>query len=85
MRTNTGPYGKRGTPDILGCYDGRMFVVEAKLEYNKPTESQKAELQKWRGSGALACVLTHHTGMNIGREADRLLNAVSRGEDDYLG
>lgn len=85
MRTHTSAHGKRGTPDIIGCYDGRMFVIEAKLEYNKPTAIQSAELQKWRDAGALACVLTHYPGMNIGREVDRLLQAVSDEEaEDYV-
>lgn len=84
IRTNTGPHGKRGTPDVFGCYGGRLFVIEAKLEYNKPTAIQSAELEAWRRSGALACVLTHHPGMNIGRELDGLLAAVSRGEMDYV-
>ena len=84
VRTNTGPHGKRGMPDIICCCEGRLVVVEAKLEYNKPTAIQRAELEKWRNAGALACVLTHHPGMNIGREVDRLLQAAALGEGEYV-
>lgn len=84
IRTNTSAHGKRGTPDIIACCEGRMVVIEAKLEYNKPTAIQLAELQKWRDAGALACVLTHHPGMNIGREVDHLLEAARQGERDYV-
>jgi hypothetical protein len=46
--------GTRGTPDVMGCIEGRMVVVEFKNEVNVPTPVQLAQLRRWQSAGALA-------------------------------
>ncbi len=41
-----------GTSDIIGCYRGRYFAIEAKVYPNKPTEEQERFLDDvWRAGG----------------------------------
>lgn len=47
--------GKRGTPDVLACLNGRMLVIEVKTVGNVPTPAQLGELRRWQEAGALAC------------------------------
>lgn len=42
-----------GTPDILGCYRGRMFAVEVKVGHNKVTTLQSRRLFEWADAGAV--------------------------------
>ena len=83
IKLHTGPYGRKGEPDILGCYNGRMFVLEGKLAYNKPTALQHRRIDEWRTAGACAGVVTHHKGINIPKLVDDLLQAVTQGVTDY--
>lgn len=76
MKLNTGPYGQRGEPDIIGCYRGWMFVLEVKLEYNKPTELQLRRLDEWRLAGAYADVITHYPGINIHNTVSAVLDNI---------
>jgi hypothetical protein len=46
--------GKRGTPDVLACVQGRMVVVECKTGDYEPTPAQLGELRRWQDAGALA-------------------------------
>lgn len=50
-------YTQTGTPDIVGCIKGRMFLFELKVPGNKPTEIQERRLREWRAAGALAEVI----------------------------
>jgi hypothetical protein len=34
-------YGRKGVPDILGCYRGRMFGIECKRLYEEQSQSQR--------------------------------------------
>lgn len=45
-----------GTPDLLGCYRGRAFAIEAKIEGNETTEMQDLRLREWATAGALTAV-----------------------------
>ena len=49
--------GNNGTPDILGCYQGRFFGIEAKAGTNKPTDLQMKRLQRIDETGGLALVV----------------------------
>ena len=50
-------YVTRGTPDILGCFQGRMFALEVKRPGNKPTPIQRVELERWAAAGAITAVV----------------------------
>jgi len=48
-----GPMGRRGEPDIQGCYDGRAFFFEVKRPGKQCTELQRCELGAWWEVGAI--------------------------------
>ena len=48
-----GPYGTKGTPDILGSLDGRMFAIEVKVGTNTASDAQEEQLRRWGLSNAL--------------------------------
>lgn len=45
-------YTERGTPDILCCFHGRLFMFELKEGRNKPEKIQEVRKRQWRESGA---------------------------------
>ena len=51
-------YTERGTPDIIGNYHGRAFVIENKVPGEEPTAIQQHRMAEWRAAGAvvLLCV-----------------------------
>lgn len=51
-------YTERGTPDILGCINGRMVAFECKRsEKEDPEKIQEWRLSEWLASGAIVgCV-----------------------------
>lgn len=50
-----GVYTERGTPDILGCLNGMMFLFECKRSADeKPEQIQKWRLAEWKAAGAIA-------------------------------
>lgn len=79
VKLNTGPYGHRGEPDIIGSYCGKFFAIEVKLEYNKPTELQLKRLDEWDRTGAIAVVMTHYPGINVKDTITHFLQTVRDG------
>jgi hypothetical protein len=49
-------YGRK-TVDILGCYRGRFFAIEAKADGKQPTELQLDELRNVNAAGGSAFVI----------------------------
>ena len=49
-------YTEVGTPDLMGCLppDGRMIVIETKIDDNKPTKIQLHRLEQYRKAGAIS-------------------------------
>lgn len=47
---------EKGTSDVIGCYRGRYFAIEAKVAPNKTTAAQDNFLEKVRAAGGIACV-----------------------------
>ncbi len=45
-----------GTADIIGCYKGRYFAIEAKVGRNRPTSAQKEFLDSVQAAGGIAFV-----------------------------
>lgn len=49
-----GPYTERGTPDIIGCINGRLVAFECKRdESEEPTKIQYWRLGEWYAAGAV--------------------------------
>lgn len=42
--TNSQGYGRKGIPDVVGCYRGRFFAIEVKVAPDTPSPWQKREL-----------------------------------------
>ena len=57
----TGYGGRKGVPDIVGCYQGKFFGIECKAGKNKPTKLQVYELNKIKKAGGKAIVFTDAT------------------------
>ena len=60
VKTQPGRGVRAGTPDVLGCVDGRCVAVEAKRpgRESQTTALQRAELEKWRRAGAVVGVVS---------------------------
>ncbi len=51
-----GAFGEAGTPDILGCYRGRMFCIEVKTGSGRLTALQARRVAEWEAAGAAVTV-----------------------------
>lgn len=51
-----GGFQAAGIPDLIACYKGRFLGIEVKLDYNKPSEIQKAKLKLINKSGGVGIV-----------------------------
>ena len=49
-------FSRAGEPDLVGSYRGQAFVIEAKVEKNKPTRLQRRRLKEWERSGAVSAI-----------------------------
>ena len=49
-------YGRKGIPDILGCYRGHFMAIEVKSESGKLTPWQEVEIREIRQSRGVAFV-----------------------------
>lgn len=53
LKTHGNPYLEAGTPDIVGVYNGRCFVLEVKRnDKHTPTKLQWQRLREWGAAGA---------------------------------
>ena len=52
-----GQYGTAGIPDIIVCYKGRFYGLEAKVGKNQPTCLQAATIEQIRHAGGVAAVV----------------------------
>jgi len=50
-------YQEIGTPDIIGCINGRMFAIECKQPGKAPTPIQRKRLAEWQAAGAIVGVV----------------------------
>ena len=50
-------YQKVGTPDILGCIDGRFVGIEVKQENGRPSTIQIEIIEKIKKTGGLALIV----------------------------
>lgn len=58
--------GRRGTPDIDGCYNGLAFYLEVKRPGKTPTPLQAYELRQWAAAGAItACVTSAQEAVDV--------------------
>lgn len=49
-------YTHSGDPDIYGCINGKMFLIEAKQPGKQPTRQQRRRLEQWKEAGAVVGV-----------------------------
>lgn len=56
FKVHGGPYQQAGLPDIVGCWAGRFFAIELKVNDNKATRLQAATIEKIRLTGGIAAV-----------------------------
>lgn len=52
-----GQYGTAGIPDIIVCYKGRFYGLEAKVGKNQPTRLQAATIEQIRHAGGVVAVV----------------------------
>ena len=52
-----GQYGTAGIPDIIVCYKGRFYGLEAKVGKNQTTRLQAATIEQIRHAGGVAAVV----------------------------
>jgi len=52
VKFHVGGYGETGTPDIIGCFDGRAFLIEVKVSGRRLTPLQEHRCCYWRRVGA---------------------------------
>lgn len=57
-KTHGGMYGTAGIPDIIACVGGRFVALEVKQPGRQATRLQAATLDKIRGAGGIAAVVT---------------------------
>lgn len=69
-------YQDAGTPDILGCYAGRMFALEVKTPHGRVTPIQARTLARWEATGAVAAVVRSEL------EAMRAIGAARKGTQE---
>lgn len=54
INTHGSVFFERGTPDIMGCINGRTIMLEAKRDTKEHArEIQKRRLAEWRAAGAV--------------------------------
>lgn len=56
----TGGYGISGTPDIVGCYNGRFFAIECKAGGNTPTALQEVAIARIHKAKGAAIVVNEY-------------------------
>jgi hypothetical protein len=52
------PFTEAGSPDIIGCVNGRCWVLEVKTPTGELSAIQKVRLGEWHRAGAICCVVT---------------------------
>ena len=52
IKYSAAPYGKAGTPDVLGVLAGRALAWECKRPGGKPTALQAEQMRRWAAAGA---------------------------------
>lgn len=52
-----GQYGTAGIPDIIVCYKGQFYGLEAKVGKNQPTRLQAAMIEQIKRAGGKAAVV----------------------------
>lgn len=49
-------HGEAGTPDLVGCIDGRAVLIEVKRPGGTLSRIQEHRISEWRDAGALVIV-----------------------------
>lgn len=61
INTHGSVFFERGTPDVLGSIQGRMFVFECKRDgkedRGKPSKIQEFRVAQWKAAGAISAAI----------------------------
>lgn len=76
VKYHGGNYSEPGVPDLLACYKGIFFGLEAKVGYNKATEHQLFHLHKIKNAGGFAAVV-HES--NWKEQLDNIVDKIDKG------
>lgn len=72
IKIHGSPYMEVGTPDIMGCDTGKIFVFEVKTDDGKVSNIQLKRLGEWAAVGATAWVI---------RSVDEALEKLGRSNE----
>ena len=64
-------YGEPGTPDFIGCWDGKCILIEVKNEKGKLSPLQEQRIKEWKNVGAIVIVA---------RSVDDIKNIIKGGD-----
>jgi len=56
---NPYPFGEPGTPDKIGCINGKMILIEFKRAGSKLTPLQEIRKREWEKAGASVWVINN--------------------------
>lgn len=56
-KPQSGTYGRAGIPDYIGCFNGRLFAIEAKAAKGKLTVLQENALEQIKKAGGRVFVI----------------------------
>lgn len=62
-------YSQAGEPDLIGCIRGKAFVIEVKVEGERPSPLQVKRMNEWLAAGAM-------TWVSIGDEWPNIVAAI---------
>lgn len=71
----TGGYGASGVPDVIGCWNGYFFGIEAKAGKGTTTKLQDMQIAKIDKADGIAIVVNESMASNIG---DWLVKEIER-------
>lgn len=66
---------EKGTPDVLGCYQGVMVLAETKLPGAPIEDLQLVRIREWRAAGAVADIV--ESVEHFGRMLDMVDNILA--------
>ena len=79
--THQGPYGKKGTPDVIACIHGLFIAIEVKVEDGKVTDLQSHQLKKIEKAGGLSFVLYGKDENFLNQNLDPINEVIETIED----
>lgn len=54
VKVTVSSYNKKGTPDLIVCFNGKFVALELKVKDNKPSKIQEAKMKQIVRAGGIA-------------------------------